>query len=121
MITLTQMAKDKIDQYFSENEAGPIRIFLHQGGCSGPFLGLALDAPGDADTTVEVEGYTFVMESALFEQAKPVTVDLGPMGFMVSSSLKLERASGGCGCGSSSGGGCGTGSGGGCGSGGCNC
>jgi len=50
-----------------------------------------------------------------------VTVDLGPMGFMVSSSLKLERAGGGCGCGSNSGGGCGTGSGGGCGSGGCNC
>lgn len=109
MITLTQMAKDKIDQYFADNEAGPIRIFLHQGGCSGPFLGLALDAPGDADTTQDVDGYTFVMEKALFEQARPLTVDLGPTGFQVSSSLKLERAAGGCGCGSGSGGGCGSG------------
>ncbi len=109
MITLTQMAKDKIDQYFTENEAGPIRIFLHQGGCSGPFLGLALDEPTPADTAMDVEGYTFVMEQALYEQAKPVNVDLGPMGFMVSSSLKLERAAGGCGCGSGSGGGCGSG------------
>lgn len=115
MITLTKPAKDKIDEYFATTEAGPIRIFLHQGGCSGPFLGLALDAPGEADDTHDVDGYTFVMDKALYAEAKPLTVDLGPMGFMVASSLKLDRSGGGCGCGA------GGSSGGGCGSGGCGC
>jgi mevalonate kinase len=54
---------------------------------------------------MEVSGYTFVVEKALYEQAAPISINMTPMGFSVDSNLEL-----GGGCGSScSGGSCSTG------------
>ncbi len=61
---------------------------------------MALDGPKDDDTTFDDRGLTFVINSMLLEQAKPVNIDYvtTPMGagFQISSNL----ASGGS-CGSS--------------------
>jgi hypothetical protein len=46
---------------------------------------------------IEISGFTFLMEKALYDQASPVSVDMTPMGFSVTSHLEL----GGGGCGSS--------------------
>ncbi|EPR42462.1 HesB/YadR/YfhF-family protein [Desulfovibrio sp. X2] len=104
MITMTPQAKEKIDQYFADKDVQTIRVFLSQGGCSGPFLGLALDDAKDADETFVVDGYTFAVDKELLEQAKPIAIDMGPMGFSISSSLVFERS--GCGCSSCGTGGC---------------
>ncbi len=61
---------------------------------------MALDGPKDDDETFDEKGLTFVMNSQLYEQAKPVNVDYveSPMGagFRISSNL-----SSGDSCGSS--------------------
>ncbi len=103
MVTVTQPAKAQLDQYFSENEKAPIRIFL-AGGCSGSRLALALDDPKDTDDVFDVEGYSFVVDKGLLDQAKPLTVDFACSGFSIGSSLEL--GGGGCGGCSCSGGSC---------------
>jgi hypothetical protein len=50
---------------------------------------------------LDVSGYTFLVEKALYEQAAPLTVNMTPMGFSVDS--RLELGGGGCGSSCSSG------------------
>ncbi len=119
MVTMSDTASAQIKEYFDGKEVQPIRIFLSAGGCSGPRLMLALDEVRDDDDTFELDGFSFVVDKELLAEAKPIHIDLTPMGFDLTSSLKLEG--GGCGCGSSCGsGGGGAETGGGCGSG-CGC
>lgn len=109
MFTLTDSAKAQLDSYFADKEKSSIRIFLSNGGCSGPRLSLALDDPTDSDDVFPVEGYSFLVEKELMAKAAPLTVDLSPMGFEIASSLEL--GGGGCGCsGSCSSGSCSPGS-----------
>jgi len=59
---------------------------------------MALDEPNENDEVFKDNGLTFIIEKALWEQAKPITVDFitSPMGsgFKLSSNI---AASGGCG------------------------
>ncbi|WP_027183257.1 IscA/HesB family protein [Desulfovibrio inopinatus] len=97
MITMTDQAKERIDEYFADKEKMPIRVFVG-GGCSGMGLHLRLEeAASPEDTTVEASGYTFIMESELLEQAKPVSIDISPMGFDINSSIEFPKSTGGCG------------------------
>jgi Fe-S cluster assembly iron-binding protein IscA len=103
MLTLTDTAKEQLDAYFAENnvESAPIRLYVG-GGCSGPQLALGLDNPNaETDTVIEEKGYTFVVENDLLEHAKPVTINVTPMGLSIESSLQFEQAEGGCGSGCS--------------------
>lgn len=101
MITLQESAGKELDAYFTDKEKSPIRIYLAPGGCSGPRLALALDEPGEADTTEDAGGYTFIMNTGLFEQVGNVTIDLTCSGFTLTPEIPLPG--GGCsGCGSSS-------------------
>ena len=103
MIEVTTIAQQQLNEYFADKEAQPIRIYLTSGGCSGPRLMLALDEPGEGDEVMETGGLTYVMDKDLYAQAKPLTVDLGPMGFEIASSLELGGGccpSGGCSSGS---------------------
>jgi Fe-S cluster assembly iron-binding protein IscA len=114
MIELTQNATSQLDSYFTGKEKAPIRVFVTEGGCSGPGLALALDEATEADDVVDVSGYQFVVEKELMEQAKPIKIDLNHMGFQIQSSLVFPAGgcgcSGGCGSGGGSGGGsCGSG------------
>lgn len=106
MFTLEPAAKEQLDVHFSGKDKEPIRIYL-AGGCGGPRLGLALDEQKAGDQVFDVEGYSFLMEDGLFEQAKPVTVLFNPdMGFSVQSNMVFPEGGGGCsscGCGGSCG------------------
>jgi len=102
MFVLNPAAKEQLDMHFGDKDKEPIRIYLSS-GCGGPRLGLALDDKKATDQVFEVDGYSFVMETALFEEAKPVTVTFDQnMGFAVQSSLVFPASKGGCsscGCG----------------------
>lgn len=104
MITLTDRARTELDAYFSDKERSPIRVYLAPGGCSGPRLALALDEPGEEDKVFEPGGYTFCVNGGLLEQAGAISIDLGSMGFSVTSEVQLGGGGGGgcSGCGSSS-------------------
>lgn len=105
MFALDPAAKAQLDVHFAGKDKEPIRIYLAS-GCGGPRLGLALDEKKDGDQKFDVEGYAFVMEESLFEQAKPVSVHFDPhMGFTVASSMVFPEGGGcsSCGCGGSCG------------------
>ncbi len=63
---------------------------------------MALDEPKESDETFDTDGYLFVVDKELFQQAGSMKVDMTYMGFTVQSSLEL--GGGGCGgsCSSSS-------------------
>ena len=107
MLNLSDTAREELDAFFEDKEKSPIRVYLAPGGCSGPRLGLAMDSPGDGDTVLEDKGYTFCINSELYEAAKNVTIGFSDMGFSVESELQLGGA-GGCSpsCCSGCGGGC---------------
>lgn len=104
MVELTEGAKKELDAYFEGKEKGVIRIYLMPGGCSGPRLGLALDEPGDDDDTVEADGYKFCINKKLAEETGKLSIEVGPLGFMVNSEKPLPQPEGGSACGGCCGG-----------------
>jgi iron-sulfur cluster assembly protein len=99
MLEVTEKANEMIKKFFEDKEeANPIRIFLSQGGWSGPSLGMALDEPKDDDEIVKDNGFTYLINKELFEQAKPINVDFvdSGMGQGFSISSKLQMGDGGC-------------------------
>ena len=63
---------------------------------------MALDEPRDSDNVYTREGLTFVMDTALLEDAQPVTVDyvendMGS-GYTISSNLPKSSGCGSCSC-----------------------
>jgi iron-sulfur cluster assembly protein len=101
---VTEKADQMIQQFFQEKKEKPVvRVFLSQGGWSGPSLGMALDEPKDDDEIVKNNGVTYLVNKQLLDQVKPITVDFVESGwgsgFSISSSLKKAD---GCGSGSCS-------------------
>lgn len=99
MFELTATAGKELDAFFEGKEKSPIRIYLAPGGCSGPRLALALDAPNDGDKVLEDKGYSFCINTELLEHAKNIKIDFSNIGFSIQSDLPM----GGGGCGGCSG------------------
>lgn len=99
MLEVTEKANEMIKKFFEDkDEPSPIRIFLSQGGWSGPSLGMALDEPKDDDEIVKDNGFTYLINKELFEQAKPINVDFidSGMGQGFSISSKMQMGGGEC-------------------------
>lgn len=66
---------------------------------------MALDEPQDNDQVFDEKGVTFVINTGLFEEVKPVSIDFVKSamgeGFMIKSELS-NKAEGNCGSGSCS-------------------
>lgn len=65
MVELTEAARTRLDAYFADKDKSPIRVYLTSGGCSGPKLTLALDAPKDSDDVITAGGHDFVIDKDL--------------------------------------------------------
>jgi len=96
MLKITEKAKEVLDEHFSGKDKEPIRIYIAS-ACSGTKLALGIDSAKEGDETITLEGYDFVVDQELLEQAKPMQIDLTPLGIEISSSLVFEEAQGGCG------------------------
>ena len=99
MFEITEKANEMIQDFFKDKEEDPIiRIFLSQGGWSGPSLAMALDEPKDDDEIVKNDGITFLVNKDLLEKAKPINVDFteSAMGSGFSISSALSAGGGGC-------------------------
>jgi hypothetical protein len=56
-------------------------------------LALALDEQKDNDVVNEIDGYTFLVETGLMNESKPITVEFHPhMGFNIKSGLKTSSS-----------------------------
>lgn len=97
MLTVTDAAQTQVAEFFKEREQQPVRVFLHEGGCSGPVLAMALDKERDGDSKFEFDGVEYLVDEQFLEQAKPIEVDYKSTGFTVSSSLALEGGCSSCG------------------------
>jgi iron-sulfur cluster assembly accessory protein len=97
MFTVTDAAQEQVAAFFKEREQQPIRVFLHEGGCSGPTLAMALDKERDGDSKFEFDGVEYLVNEQFLEQAQPIEVDFASAGFTVSSNLALESGCGSCG------------------------
>jgi Fe-S cluster assembly iron-binding protein IscA len=76
MIEVTEKAQEKIDNYLKENSVGtPIRIQVTEGCCCGSYLGMAVDAFKEGDSTYAAKGVTYVIAKELIEQIGRVTID----------------------------------------------
>jgi Fe-S cluster assembly iron-binding protein IscA len=96
MLKITEKAKEVLDEHFAGKDKEPVRIYVAS-ACSGTRLALGIDSAKEGDETINLEGYDFVVDKELLEQAKPMQIDLTPMGIEISSSLVFEEAQGSCG------------------------
>jgi iron-sulfur cluster assembly accessory protein len=113
MIKVTEAASANVKEYLrQQNIESPIRIFIMQGGCSGPALGLGLDDTKENDLTFEQDGVSFLVEKALAETCGTIKVDYlesgsgcgcSGGGFNITSEKPLAGAGDGCGCSCTSG------------------
>ena len=58
---------------------------------------MALDEPQDSDEVFDIDGFTYLIDKAFMDKAKPVKVDFIDYGFKLTSSIKFDSACGGCG------------------------
>ena len=107
MLTVSESAVKELDDFFSDKEKSPIRVYLAAGGCSGPRLALALDEPKDDDAVFDEDKYTFCVNKDLFDKTGDIAVDLSDFGFTVDSVNPMGGGGGGC-SGCASHGGCGS-------------
>jgi iron-sulfur cluster assembly protein len=110
MFSVSEKASEMIKEFLKDRtEAPSIRVLMQEGGCCGPSLGMALDEATSEDEIFEDRGITYVVEKALFEEAKPIAIEFittpRGSGFQLTSNLKQEQSCGSS-CSSSSCGGC---------------
>lgn len=92
MFEVSERASEEIKR-FLDGRVGPlsIRILMTEGGWKGPYLVMALDEPKEDDQVFTERGVTFLIEKALFDRAKPISIDyvLNAMGggYMLKSEL----------------------------------
>ncbi|MDZ7832662.1 MAG: hypothetical protein U5L07_12985 [Desulfobacterales bacterium] len=101
MFEISPKAKKKIDQILNDRQPeGAIRLMPVSGGCAGTSIDLFFDKATDADVRLDHDNIDFIIDKAVYEQAKPIFVDYSdnPVtpGFTVSSSLDNGAACAGC-------------------------
>ncbi len=112
MLEATEMAVTKLKEYFQDNNVtSSLRVFVQQGGCSGPSLALALDEAKPEDEVYTNQEITFLVEKNILRQCGEISIDFvdaGPRsGFSISSTIPLPGSGGGCSSGSCGSQGCG--------------
>lgn len=96
-LDVTEAAQTVLTHQFQGREKPSLRVFLSFMYESGPRLDLAPDSPSATDTICRVGDWTFVVNTLLLHQAAPLTVDIGPDGFIIHSGLDFSEAGGNCG------------------------
>lgn len=98
-VQTTQETIDEIKKVLESQTENPgsVRIFVAGHGCSGPSLGLALDAAKETDLQDTSNEVTFVMDQGLFEQLGEVKVEYVGNGYFVSPVNQVESGCSGCG------------------------
>lgn len=103
MIEVTEAATQQIATYFEGKDVSPIRIFLNEGGWSGPALAMALDELKDDDDVYDIDGFKYIVDKDFMERATPIKIDFQEVGFKLSSNIQMSSDCGGCGSASSCG------------------
>ena len=96
-VRLTDAARLALDNLLGAQPRPELRVFLSFLHTSGPRLDIAPDAASAEDAVFDLGGWRLVISALLLSQAAPITVDCGPGGFVIHSSLDFSEAGGNCG------------------------
>ncbi|MEJ2540347.1 MAG: iron-sulfur cluster assembly accessory protein [Gemmatimonadota bacterium] len=106
MVTLTEMAVGKVQEFLSEHAApeaqAGLRVAVLPGGCSGFQYGLNIEDTPEADDEVfELSGIRVFVDPFSAQYLEGVEIDYVSSMMGSGFAFKNPSASGGCGCGSS--------------------
>ncbi|MBA2765226.1 MAG: iron-sulfur cluster assembly accessory protein [Thermoleophilaceae bacterium] len=105
MVTLTDIAATKVNEFLSGQESTPetsgLRVGVRGGGCSGFQYALALDEQRDGDTIFEDHGIRVIVDEQSLSYVDGSVVDFKES--MMGSGFEVNNPNvvAACGCGSS--------------------
>ena len=93
MITVTEIAQEKIAQVLKENnnEEKGVRVFLYGGGWSGPSLNLALDESKDSDSVFTNGGVQYIIDNDTLKMTGGITIDFVTEGWQSGFTIQSEN------------------------------
>lgn len=81
MIEVTEKANQAVKKVLEERKLeGALRVFLNS-GCGGTSLAMAMDEAKEGDLSLDKDGVTYIIESALDNMAGGVTIDYVDQGY----------------------------------------
>jgi len=103
MFNLTDNAKKELVAFFETHADAPksVRVYFTPGGCCGPSANMAIDAADENDVSEVIDGIVFCMAKRLYEMVGEVSIDLGYMGFAITTQMPFqapEGSGGSCSC-----------------------
>ncbi|HWH45499.1 MAG TPA: iron-sulfur cluster assembly accessory protein [Thermoleophilaceae bacterium] len=104
MVTLTDKAAEKLNEFLSQSEETPdagLRVAVKGGGCSGFQYALALDETRDGDQVFEASGIRVLVDEASLRYVDGSTVDYTESLMGAGFEVKNPNVVASCGCGSS--------------------
>ena len=77
MIQVDKNAQEQMAAFFEANnsKARSVRVYLHEGGWSGPALALALDEPKDSDHVSEYDSVKYIVDDELMIKVGDITIN----------------------------------------------
>jgi Fe-S cluster assembly iron-binding protein IscA len=57
---------------------------------------MALDEPKDTDTIYEIDGFQYIIDTEFLEKIKPIKVDFGRFGFVLSTGVDITGGAEAC-------------------------
>lgn len=83
MITIEESAKAILEEYFTENEVRPIRVYVSTRSYHGPRLALAPDEASDNDLRYPCGPFMFIISERLEKQVGDIIIRGKCSGFEV--------------------------------------
>ncbi len=99
MFTVTELAREKLKDFFNGVPEQPIRIYMRVSPGNDRELAMMLDEASEDDSVHRIDGFTFVVDGHLLESAQPIHIDVTPHGLSLASRLTASDSDCGCGCG----------------------
>ena len=75
VVTITDIARDKIQEALGQNAGKYLRLFIQGIGWGGPNVGMALDEPDDDETPVTVNGIGVLVSEPVQPYVKATIID----------------------------------------------
>ena len=77
MIQVDKSAQEQMAAFFEANnsKARSVRVYLHEGGWSGPALALALDEPNDSDHVFEYDRVKYIVDDGLMIKTGDIAIN----------------------------------------------
>ncbi|XPV74769.1 MAG: hypothetical protein ACNI27_08965 [Desulfovibrio sp.] len=99
MITLSDSAIEQLTAYFAGNAVQPMRITVMPAGrCPNPVFNIVINEMKPTDVEIDAQGFKFIMDATLYEEAAPLHVDIAEDRVIIQSDYPLPHN--GCpGCG----------------------